>query len=65
MDWTVWELNSGRARFSGPIQTGPGAHPISHTIGTKSFLEVKELECGVNHPPPSSAKVRETVEQHL
>ena len=31
------------ARFSVPVQTGPGAHPTSYTMGTGSFLGVK---CG-------------------
>ena len=43
------ELPAGRsgdripleARFSAPVQTGPGAHPASSTMGTGSFLEVK------------------------
>ena len=26
-----------RARFSAPVQNGPGAHPASCTVGTKSF----------------------------
>jgi hypothetical protein len=46
--------------FSAPIQTGPGAHPASYTVGTWSFLGVKRLRCGVDHTPPSSAKVKET-----
>jgi hypothetical protein len=25
------------ARFSAPVQTGPGAHPVSYTMGTGSF----------------------------
>jgi hypothetical protein len=29
------------ARFSAPVQTGPGAHPASCTIGTRSFSGVK------------------------
>jgi len=29
------------ARFSAPVQTGPGAHPVSYTMGTKSFPQVK------------------------
>jgi hypothetical protein len=29
------------ARFSAPIQTGPGAHPASCTIGTRSFPGVE------------------------
>jgi hypothetical protein len=30
-----------RARFSAPVQTGPGAHPTSCTMGTGTFLGVK------------------------
>jgi len=26
------------ARFSAPVQTGPGVHPASYTMGTGSFL---------------------------
>jgi len=44
-------------RFSTPIQTGPGAYQISYAMGAVSFVEVKQLEHGVDHPPPSSAKV--------
>jgi hypothetical protein len=29
------------ARFSAPVQTGPGAHPASCTMGTGSFLGVE------------------------
>jgi hypothetical protein len=29
------------ARFSAPVQTGPGAHPASRTMGTESFSGVK------------------------
>jgi hypothetical protein len=29
------------ARFFAPVQTGPGAHPASCTMGTGSFREVK------------------------
>jgi len=29
------------ARFSAPVQTGPGAHPDSCTVGTGSFPGVK------------------------
>jgi hypothetical protein len=29
------------ARFSAPIQTGPGAHPVFFTVGTASFPGVK------------------------
>jgi len=30
-----------KARFSASVQTGPGAHPASCTMGTGSFLGVK------------------------
>jgi hypothetical protein len=29
------------SRFSAPVQTGPGAHPASCRMGTRSFLGVK------------------------
>ena len=29
------------ARFTAPVQTGPGAHPASFTMGTESFPGVK------------------------
>jgi len=42
-----------------PIQTIPGAHPASYTVGTGSFSGVKQWGHGVDHPPPSSAMVKE------
>jgi hypothetical protein len=44
------------ARFFVHIQTGPGAHPASCTVGTGSFPGVKRLGRGAD-PPPSSAEV--------
>ena len=38
------------ARFSAPVQTAPGAHPASCTMGTRSFPEVKSGR-GVTLPP--------------
>ena len=43
--------------FSASVQTGPGAHPASHTMGTGSFPGVKRPGRGVDHPPSSSAEV--------
>ena len=45
MDW-LWAGWSGDgiavgARFSAPIQTSPGAHPASSTMGNGSFMGVK------------------------
>jgi hypothetical protein len=37
---TVRGSNSSGARFSAPVQTGPGAHPASCTMGTGSFSGV-------------------------
>jgi hypothetical protein len=47
-------------RFSAPVQTGPGAHPASYTMGTGSFPGVKRPGRGVNHLTPSSAEVKES-----
>jgi len=52
-------------RFSEPFQTGPGAHPASYTMVTGSFPGVKWPRHGVDHPPPSSAQVKERVELSL
>jgi hypothetical protein len=49
------------ARFFVAIQTGPGAHPASYTMGTG----LKRLGHGVDHPPQSSAEVKERVELYL
>jgi hypothetical protein len=53
------------ARFSVPVQTGPRAYPASCTMGTGSFPGVKWPGRGVDHPPTSSAEVKERVELHL
>ena len=55
----------GGWRFSAPIQTGPGVHPASYIKGTGSFPGVKWPGRGVDHPPPSSAEVKERVELYL
>ena len=55
----------GGARYSAPVQTGPGAHPVSYAMGTGSFLGVKRPGLGVDHPPSSSAEVKERVELYL
>jgi hypothetical protein len=45
------------AKFFAHVQTIPGAHPASCTVGTGSFLEVKRPGRGADHLPPSSAEV--------
>jgi hypothetical protein len=52
-------------RFSTPVQTGPGAHPVSYTMSTGSFLWVKRPGHGIDHPPPSSTKIKENVELYI
>ena len=41
-------------RFFTPVQTGPGAHPASCTMGAGSFLGVKRPGRGADPPHPSS-----------
>ena len=53
------------ARFSAPVQTGPGAYPASYAMGTVSFPGVKRPGRGVDHPPPSSAEVEGRVELYI
>jgi len=47
------------ARFSAPVQTGPGAHQASCTMGTGSFPGVKSGRSVTLAPsPPSSGVVK-------
>jgi hypothetical protein len=50
-----------------PFQTDPGAHPATCTMGgyQVSFPGVKRQGRGVDHPPPSSAEIKERVELYL
>jgi hypothetical protein len=45
--------------FFAHVQTGPGAHPASCTMGAGSFPGVKWLRCGADHPPPLAPRSRE------
>jgi hypothetical protein len=53
------------ARFSAPVQTGPGAYPASYKWVPGLFPGVKRPGRGVDHPPLSSARVKERVELYL
>ena len=64
LDVLVIESRWG-ARFSAPVQAGPGAHPVSWRMGTGSFPGVKRPGRGVSHPPPSSTEVKERVDLYL
>jgi hypothetical protein len=53
------------ARFSVRVKTGPGAHTTSYTMVTGCFPGVQRPGRGVDHPPPSSAAVKEKVELYF
>ena len=59
------ESRWGGARFPAPVQTGRGAHPVSYTMRTGSFLGVKRPGSSVDHSLPSSAEVKDRVELYL
>jgi hypothetical protein len=59
------ESQWGGGDFPPPIQTGPGAHPSSYTMGTGSFPGVQRPGRGVDHPTSSSAEVEGRVELYL
>ena len=63
--WTVRGSDTGGGEISAPVQTVPGAHSASYTMGTGSFPGGKGPERGVDHPTPSRAEVKEGVEVHL
>ena len=56
--WTAQCRISAKARFSAPVQTGPGVHLASCTMGTGLVLGVNWPGRGVDHPSPPSAEVK-------
>jgi hypothetical protein len=48
-----------RARFSAPVQTGPPS--LLYNGWQVSFPRIKRLGRGVDHPPSSSAEIKERV----
>jgi len=46
------------ARFSALVQTVLVVHPASYTMGTGSFPGVKRPECGVDHPPHLTPRLK-------
>ena len=50
---------------SAPVQTCPGPHPTSYTMGTEFFPGVKRPGRGVDHPPRSCAEVEGRVEIYI
>jgi hypothetical protein len=67
---SLWAGRSGdrtpvRAIFFAPNHTISWAHPASCKMGTGSFPGVKRPGCGVDHPAPTNAEVKERVELYL
>ena len=58
LDGPGLELRWG-AKFSATVQTGPGAHPASYTMGTGSFPGVKRPGRGVDDPPHLAPRLKE------
>jgi hypothetical protein len=71
VEWS-WEITKGKAgyripvgaRFSAPVQIGPGAHPASYTRGTGTFHGVAAGAC-VDHPSPTRTEVEGTVQVYI
>jgi len=53
------------ARFSAPVQTGPGTRLASCSRGTGALPGVKRPWHGVDHPPQSRAEVKDRVELYF
>jgi hypothetical protein len=65
MGWTVRGSNPGGGEIFRTRSVLHGAHPASYTMGTGSFPRVKRPGRGADHPPPSSAEVKEGVRLYL
>jgi len=64
--WTVWGSNpSGGETFHTHPEQLCGPPSLLYNGYRVSFLGVKQPGCDVDHPPPSSAEVKERVALHL
>ena len=54
-----------KARFSELVQTGPGAHPSSYTMGTGTFPGVKRPGRDVDQPLHLAPRLKEDRAIHL
>jgi hypothetical protein len=48
----------GGGKFSAIVQTGPGAHPATYTMGTGSLQGVKRPGRGVDHAPTLATRLK-------
>jgi hypothetical protein len=63
--WTVRESNPGGGEIFRTRPDRPWAHPVSCTMGAGFFPGVKRPGRDGDHPPTSSAKVKEGLELYL
>jgi hypothetical protein len=63
--WSVAPLFNRRGCNWLLVQTGPGAHPTSCTVGTESLPELKRPGRGFDHSPTYSAEVKDRAELYL
>jgi hypothetical protein len=56
--WTVRESIPVGTRFSAPVETDPGVHPASHTMGTGFLPGVKRPGRGHGHPPHLAPRLK-------
>jgi hypothetical protein len=61
----VWESNSNGREIFHTCPDQPWGQPASYTVGSGTFLGVKETGHGADHPLLSSAEVKERVELYL
>jgi len=52
-------------RISALVQPGAGTHPASFITDIGSFPGVKRSGRGVEHPPTSTAEIKERVELYI
>jgi hypothetical protein len=63
--WTVRDRIPVGARFSAPVQNGPGAHPASYTMGTGSFPGVSGWGVGLTTHPHLEPRLRKWLQLYF
>jgi len=66
MGWTIWGSNPSGDKIFHTHPDWPWAQPsLLYYAYIISLLGVKWLGCGIDHPPPMRAKVKDRVELYL